>query len=64
MPKNLKHISQAAWRVAIVHWVAKAVGLLAHVEGMPIGSARNIKPLKGGVTGSKSDVHLVSKGSK
>ncbi|MCV9940926.1 hypothetical protein OIU35_31635 [Boseaceae bacterium BT-24-1] len=37
---NLKLIYQAAWRVRIVHYVAKALGVLVHVDGMPFGSAR------------------------
>lgn len=32
----------ANWRVAVVHYVAKAVGLLIHLEGMPLGSGRNL----------------------
>lgn len=30
------------WRTAMVHYVAKAVGLLVKVEGMPLGSRRNL----------------------
>lgn len=35
-----KYIQQPAWRVWLLHYVAKALGVLAHVEGMPIGSNR------------------------
>lgn len=31
----------AKWRVLPVHLVAKLLGVLVHVEGMPFGSARN-----------------------
>ena len=29
-------------KLTILHYVAKALGLLVHVDGMPLGSARNI----------------------
>ena len=35
-----KDIQQPAWRVWVLHYAAKALGVLAHVEGMPIGSNR------------------------
>lgn len=35
-----KYIQQPAWRVGLLHYVAKALGVLAHVEGLPIGSNR------------------------
>jgi len=31
------------WRTAIVHYVAKAVGLHIQIEGMPLGSNRNLE---------------------
>ena len=30
------------WRVTALHYVAKALGLLVHVEGFPYGTTRNI----------------------
>jgi hypothetical protein len=30
------------WRTAVIHWVAKVVGLLVKVEGMPLGTTRNL----------------------
>lgn len=33
------------WRVAIVHFAAKAVGLHVKIEGMPIGTSRNLEPV-------------------
>jgi len=30
------------WRTAVVHYVAKAVGLHVKVEGFPLGTARNL----------------------
>lgn len=30
------------WRTAIIHYVAKAVGLHVKVEGMPLGTSRNL----------------------
>lgn len=35
-----KYILQPAWRVWLLHYAAKVLGVLAHVEGMPIGSTR------------------------
>ncbi len=29
------------WRLVVLHWVAKALGLLVKVEGFPLGSTRN-----------------------
>ena len=43
---NLKLVRQASWRVVIVHFVAKLVGLLVHVEGLPYGSSRNYRHLR------------------
>lgn len=34
-------------RVQALHWFAKAMGLLVHVEGMPFGSARNVDRANG-----------------
>ncbi len=34
------------WRTAVVHYVAKAVGLHVKVEGMPLGTNRNLEPPK------------------
>ena len=31
------------WRVRAVHWVAKIVGLHVKIEGMPLGTARNLE---------------------
>lgn len=33
---------QPRWRVLLVAWFAKLVGVLFHVEGLPFGSGRNI----------------------
>jgi hypothetical protein len=41
--KNLSLISQPGWRVVILDQCAKALGLLAHVEGIPIGSQRMLR---------------------
>lgn len=30
------------WRTAVVHYVAKAVGLHVKVEGFPLGTSRNL----------------------
>lgn len=29
------------WRLVVLHYVAKALGVLVHVEGFPYGSRRN-----------------------
>lgn len=39
--RNLNLITQDGWRVRIVHYIAKAIGLLVHVEGIPFGSNRH-----------------------
>lgn len=31
---------QPRWRIAVVHWFAKAMGVCIHVEGIPFGSSR------------------------
>lgn len=38
---NLTLISQPAWKVLIIDFVARCLGLLVKVEGIPIGSNRN-----------------------
>jgi hypothetical protein len=30
------------WRTAIIHYVAKAVGLHVKIEGFPLGTSRNL----------------------
>lgn len=29
-------------KLAVIHYLAKALGVLVHVEGMPLGSSRNV----------------------
>lgn len=29
-------------RIAVIHLVAKALGILIHIEGLPYGSSRNV----------------------
>lgn len=39
---NLEHIeSQPRWRVAVVHYFAKLMGVCIHAEGIPFGSTRS-----------------------
>jgi hypothetical protein len=38
---------QPRWRVYAVHLFAKAIGVLAHVEGFPCGSTRLLKKGRG-----------------
>jgi hypothetical protein len=38
---NLRLVQQDAWRVRLIHYVAKAAGLLIHIDGIPFGSSRN-----------------------
>lgn len=33
-----------SWRLVVLHVIAKALGLLVHVEGFPYGTRRNIEP--------------------
>lgn len=39
-------------RITIVHWIAKALGVLIHVGGRPYGSDRNIQASGGGPCGA------------
>lgn len=32
------------WRVRLVHVAAQIAGILVHVEGLPYGTRRNLKP--------------------
>lgn len=47
LPRNLSHDCYCGgivnWRVAAVHYVAKLVGLHVKIEGMPLGTARNLE---------------------
>lgn len=36
-------MKQPGWKVTVVHYIAKTLGLLVHVEGYPFGSSRNIR---------------------
>lgn len=38
---NLKMISQPHWKVSVLDFVARMLGLLAHVEGIPIGDSKD-----------------------
>lgn len=53
LPRHPSHNSYCGgvvnWRTAIVHYVAKAVGLLVKVEGMPLGSDRNLERVSHGI---------------
>ena len=62
MPYNLNLITQAAWRVTILHWVARALGVLVHVEGMPFGSTRNFKREHGMTSSSARNEKLWTEG--
>lgn len=46
LPRNKAHDCYCGgvvnWRVAAVHYVAKFVGLHIKLEGMPLGTARNL----------------------
>lgn len=37
-----------AWKLRIIHYVAKLLGVLVHVEGIPFGSPKNVPLYKGG----------------
>lgn len=47
LPRNEKFNAYVGgvvnWRTAIIHFVASAVGLLVKVEGMPLGTSRNLE---------------------
>lgn len=47
LPRNARHGCYTGgivnWRVAAVHYVAKAVGLCVRVEGLPLGTTRNLE---------------------
>jgi hypothetical protein len=36
--ENLALVNQAAWKVRLVDFICRWIGLLAHVEGIPVGS--------------------------
>lgn len=38
---------QPRWRVRLVHYFAKLMGVLIHVEGIPFGSARSRRAQQG-----------------
>ena len=45
---NLKRVeSQPRWRVAVVHYFAKLMGVCIHVEGIPFGSPRKRRAQEG-----------------
>lgn len=50
LPRNPDHGCYCGgvvnWRVAAVHYVAKVVGLLVKIEGMPVGSNRNLEQIQ------------------
>lgn len=54
LPRNKKFDAYTGgvvnWRTAIVHYIAKAVGLCVKVEGKPLGTDRNID--RSNMTGS------------
>ena len=35
-------VERKDWRLYVVHYVAKAVGILIHFRGFPYGSSRNV----------------------
>lgn len=35
------------WRVVVLHYMARALGILVHVEGFPFGSRRNLPGVRG-----------------
>lgn len=46
LPRNKAHNCYCGgvvnWRTFVIHWVARMVGLMVKVEGMPLGTARNL----------------------
>lgn len=50
LPRNKRHGSYCGgvvnWRTAVIHYVAKAVGLLVKVEGIPLGTSRNLEKVR------------------
>jgi hypothetical protein len=38
---NLRLICQPAWKVMAIDFVARCLGLLVHVEGIPVGNSRD-----------------------
>lgn len=39
-PANLKMLPYSPWRLIVLAWVARALGVLIHVHGMPLGDDR------------------------
>lgn len=53
--QNLKFVEcQPHWRVGIVALFTKLMGVLIHVEGIPMGSGRSRKKQATGVVGEAS----------
>ncbi len=46
---------QPRWRIALVAWFAKLVGVCIHVEGIPFGSVRTRRPVAGNSTEGQPD---------
>jgi hypothetical protein len=44
-------------KLTILHYVAKALGILVHVNGMPLGSSRNVANVRGESCGAKALDH-------
>lgn len=38
-PSNLKLVNYPAWRVIVLAWVAKALGIQCKIHGIPFGGA-------------------------
>lgn len=42
--RNLQLIErQPHWRVAVIHYLARLIGVMVHVEGIPFGSNRTYR---------------------
>ncbi|MBA8822617.1 hypothetical protein FHW00_004985 [Ochrobactrum sp. P6BSIII] len=35
-------MNEQGLRILIIHWIAKILGILIHINGMPFGSNRNL----------------------
>lgn len=46
------------WKLLVIHYVAKALGVLVKVDGLPHGSIRNLPHVRGGACVLRRDLDL------
>lgn len=51
-PEHERLCRTSHWKVRAIHLLARALGVLVHIDAMPYGSARNLPRSTGGVNQS------------